>query len=795
MYKYFSKIYIDHAQVYVKLLASRAQVTLGYRMSNIGSVAASLLAFILGVCLPLLQSELYRLDVLVLMFCLLVLVAAKVCCVKYLAITILGLFWATYQFSTHAQQSLAEDLQGAELSLVGTIEGLPVKRAGNIRFRLRLDRLHIKQFNIDLVGLTCYRCPLDLKTGQTWALTVRLKRPHGYASWGAFDSEKQLFRHRVSARGYLRLAQPNTKLANAEPSIALLRNDISARLAAMELGSAAGKGIISALSVGDKSLFSSDQRKVFQVTGVSHLMAISGLHVGLVFILIKMLFGFFLFPFARLYHFIPRQHLVLAPALLGALVYAALAGFSVSTQRAMLMLCVFVLCRLFVRECSLLKVLLISVTLLLVYDPFSVMDTGFWLSVGAVFIIAIASEGKAKLSLFSLQPLLWLGMLPMTALFFGQVSLISPLVNLVVVPLFSLLLIPLTLLGVLLLQLGSFGLGEILLLQLGVCYEFIFSALKWCSALPFAKLVTPEWSAWHWLLLVVAVGLIRVDSRLFVLSAGLFMYVLITAPHTNLNSKELEVTLLDVGQGLAMVLRTADYVLIYDTGPKYRSGYSAAEAVLLPYLRSKGVAEIDTLIISHADNDHIGGYQAVVDAFPVTEILTSRVDKLPDAENCSKGQSWGVGQTRFSIIGPEQATPLGSNNLSCVLLVEHLGTRILITGDIEKQVERYMLETPSNLNADILLVPHQGSKTSSTVDFIDAVQPELALVAAGYRNHYGHPHASVTQRYTSRNINLASTVENGSILLKINAHGWQKTSYRIDHKRFWNRQIVPNWER
>jgi len=218
--------------------------------------------------------------------------------------------------------------------------------------------------------------------------------------------------------------------------------------------------------------------------------------------------------------------------------------------------------------------------------------------------------------------------------------------------------------------------------------------------------------------------------------------------------------------------------------------FSAAKAVLIPYLQSRGVSHVDQLIISHADNDHIGGYSDLINAVSVNQVLTSRVDVLPKANACLAGQAWQIDNVSFEILSPMNDTPQGSNNLSCVLKVSYGHTGVLITGDIEKPVERFLLNAYQNdlnkLKATILLVPHQGSKTSSTANFIDVVEPEVALVAAGYLNHYGHPHPKVLRKYESRGINVLSTIDNGSVIIKINQQGWRTVVFRNVEGRFWN---------
>lgn len=320
-------------------------------------------------------------------------------------------------------------------------------------------------------------------------------------------------------------------------------------------------------------------------------------------------------------------------------------------------------------------------------------------------------------------------------------------------------------------------------------FTWIYDVLEWVAHFPFVNQFIVPFAWWQWLLfgimLWVAIKSIRGTAWVFI---AFILSVFVKAAPT-LENDELNVVLLDVGQGLAMVIETPNSVTVYDTGPRYGSGFTAADAVLLPYLRYRGINKIDTLVISHADNDHIGGYETLRNAFEIGQTLTSRVDKIPSAQECQRGQSWMHDQTSFTVLSPDNATPRGSNNHSCVILIEHLGTKVLLSGDIEKQVERYLVnQSQLSLSANILLVPHQGSKTSSTTEFLNAVNPQMAMLAAGYKNHYGHPHVSVVDRYREHGIELLSTIKSGSILLKINSHGWRKVSYRDVQRRFWHYQ-------
>ena len=763
----------------------------------------------IGACLPLLQTQLFASKWLLISFLLCACFAFIFTKYKPYLITfaalLFGFFWSSHSFKSHQERILPSDLEVQDLVLSGFIDGLPSVRDGVVSFVLKVDKSdHAAPLKRDLIKLSCYRCPLDFKPGQHWELTVRLKQPHGYASWGAFDYEKYLFRHRYVAKGYVRLKGVNNKFANSTISIDQFRYEISKKLKSIDQLSKPGVAMLMALMIGDKSLMSAEQSAVFQATGVSHLMAISGLHIGLVFLVIAWLCRWLSYPFARLYLFIPRQHIVLIPALLGALFYSALAGFAVSTMRALIMLSVFVICKLLARDVSLHKVLLISACLILLIDPFSTLDVGFWLSCGAVWVIGLVSQTDKSLSLIRIQPLLWLGMMPMTAFFFGQVSWVSPLINFIVVPVFCLALIPLTLLSMCLLMIGLDGVGIWLLIYLDYVYAFIFGVLNRIASYGFVKGVSNAWSYWQTGLIVISLLLYYLRSKIAAYGVWLLMIVSLFLPTSRLlvtgsSANDLEVVLLDVGQGLSMVVHVngeKNYTLVYDTGARYPSGFSAAKAVLIPYLQSRGISYIDRLIISHADNDHIGGYSDLMRVVTVGDVMTSRVDALPNANACVAGQSWQIGEASFEILSPEEGTPEGSNNLSCVLKISYLGTDTLITGDIEKPVERFLLnvyqQNKSKLKADILLVPHQGSKTSSTPSFIDAVRPEVALVAAGYLNHYGHPHPKVVSRYEDRGINLLSTVDNGSVIIKINQYGWRKVAFRRVEGRFWNHQKKPN---
>jgi len=771
------------------------------RAGDLGSydVSAICLAmFFVGVSLTLCLGQLPHLNWIILPFllALIVVFSRNNYGLQILFFCLFGFSWACYHFNAFSNKSFPDHYERTDFVVLGSIVGLPASKSGNLQFRFKVDVVEdsgLSILNGRVVQLSCYRCPLSIRAGERWRLTLRVKQPHGYASWGAFDYEKYLYRHQVVAKGYIRLKAENHRIGRESGSIHRLRESMLENFYSL-YGSGVGANIIAALTLGVKSGFDNQQQQVFQTTGVSHLMAISGLHVGLVFIAVCSLLKWLLWPIARIFEGIPRQTIVLIPALTVACLYAALAGFSVSTQRALVMLVVYVVCKFVARSANLVKVLLIAITIILLIDPFSILDIGFWLSCGAVAVIAFFTTAQQTRSLIGLQPKLWLGMLPLSVLFFGQVSIVSPFVNLIAVPLFCLLLIPATLLSASLLELGLTGIGGWCLKQLNYVFEIIFHLLELVAQLELAKIYTTPLQWWQWLLfvfLLCAYFLKRHSVRRLIVV--LFVASIFIMPAQKLDNDELQITLLDVGQGLAMVIETPNTVTVYDTGPRYGTGFTAAQAVLVPFLHQRGIRTIDTLVISHADNDHIGGLEAVRRSFEVKKTISSRLDKVSSASECVAGDSWRYEQTSFVVLSPQPETPKGSNNHSCVIMLEHLGTKILLSGDIEKQVEHFLVKNSQPfLQADILLVPHQGSKTSSTANFLDAVSPKLAILAAGYKNHYGHPHADVMRRYHQRSIEVLSTIDSGSVLLKINSQGWRKVLYREQERRFWRHQKLPN---
>ena len=792
----FIKPYMDHGQ-FTKLGSFEL---VGETLCRLGSTKKFpdsswvFASFALGVTVPLFSKNLLPKELWWAFFIASIYVTVRWKIAALLLAFTMGGLHVTYAFSGQQNSVLPGIWQKVDVALQGRVVGLPKIEAGNYRFEFEIDAIEGDSGPRSLVGervlLSCYRCPVKIETGQSWSWVLRLKKPRGYSSSGAFDYEKFLFRNRIVATGYVRTKEKYSVGASNDDDLRVRINRFRAnfrnRIDSLIPNSSAGNHFIKALVIGDKSAFTIEERDVLQKAGLSHLVAISGLHVGLMFFCTAWLIGCLSNQFPMLYEYIARHNLVVAPAWLIALTYSALAGFSISTQRAMLMLSIYVVVRLLGREASLLRILTLTAFIILSIDPFSILDGGFWLSFTAVFIISILNLISKELSLWRMQLSLWVGMMPLTSLMFGFVSLVSPLINLIAVPLFSLFIIPVTLL----LSISAVTLElDILVSCLGefsALFEYVIQCLEFLNQHVVMVLFTASSAVMLCVGCFVCFLCLLLRRHLLLMFVLPALYLGVSTDLLPQKDHGFKLWLLDVGQGLSIVYRTQVGVSVYDTGPKYQSGFSAANAVVIPFLQRLGVEKINRLIVSHADNDHIGGASQIMSRFDVGQILTSRVDKFDKASECVAGQTWQEGSTSFVILSPSDLTPSGSNNRSCVLKITHDGVSFLLTGDIEKKVEHQLLNHNVDLSADVLLVPHQGSRTSSTQQFVEAVKPKIGLIAAGYLNHYRHPHDDVVHRYGDLNIKLLSTIEMGTIELGVEQGRIKYSGHRQTHGRPWH---------
>jgi len=770
-------------------------------------------------------------------------------------------------------------LVGQNIIIKGYVSSIPVTINQVQRFEFNIDShyLHTETVDASLSAVSYQKFPKKIrlswyygpvvKAGERWQFQVRLKPPHGFMNPGGFDYEAWLFQHGIDATGYVRKSTQNERLSPASSSILQIREQLGRVIdeaASKSHAHSASQAfaLLKALAIGDKSSITSQQWRVLSHTGTSHLMAISGLHIGL-----ASLFAYFLvrrlvpvFIIKRL----PAQHLALFAGLLLAFLYALIAGFSIATQRAMIMLAVLTFMLLIRRNHRPADALGFALFLVLLIDPLAVMSAGFWFSFSAVAVIFISlmstrSEmdatdiegqrnnadpgitgfnitalyghishiGQSFLRLLkqwlSLQLMISLFLMPLSLFMFQQVSLVSPLANLLLIPYVSFLVVPVVLLAIIFSFIFSPA-AEMLFTLAAALLDFIWPLLSYLSDLPYALWVRGDVDILSLLAATVIMLLLyyardvcsyfmskvsclsgvskATENRMFgcfrlllsLLLLSLIFQPLLFGNHQGFNQAEYQLSVLDVGQGSAAVLLTKNHALVFDAGAKFSDRLNAGSGVVIPYLRTQNIRQLDHLIISHGDADHIGGAQAIIDEYPQVRVIGQDVEKLvaEHKQVCIAGMKWQWDGVDFEFLSPNprQLTISASNarnNHSCVLKVSSIYGSILFTGDIEKKTEKQLLRNHrQQLAADVLLVPHHGSLSSSSQDFLDQVNPEISVISVGYKNRYRLPNKRVLARYEKLDRQLLQTSNSGAITITV----LTETKFKIEEYRH---QVGKYW--
>jgi competence protein ComEC len=712
---------------------------------------------------------------------------------------VFGLCWAQLHASYYLDRVLPETLAGKDIKISGRVYDIPVNGETVQRFGLEVDRFTFDGYQGPVpakIKLSWYYGE-QVRAGETWQFLVRLKPPHGFMNPGGFDYEAWLFQNGIHATGYVRTSTFNRmRKPAATLDIAAVRQKISEAIR-LDQTDSSFTGFIVALAVGDRSVIDRGQWDVLIKTGTNHLMAISGLHIGL-----AAAFGYWLcrrlLP-AALMLTIPAQHVAMISAIIVALIYAMLAGFAIPTQRALLMLLCVAGGMLTRRVTRPVNVLAFALILVLLRDPASVMSAGFWFSFLAVGVIFFACSGRTAQSRWLkwgwLQLVIALALFPLSLYLFQQASLVSPLANMLMVPYVSLLVVPLVLTGMLI-SLFSGSVATVLFAGAARLFELIWPVLQWLSVSPYSHWVQPQPGLLLTVLALSGVAIVLAPRLRFWRVAGIVLML----PAAGWQPRPppdgaFELNVLDVGQGLAIVVRTRSHTLVYDAGARFSDRLDSGEAVIRPFLTYKGVDKLDLLMISHGDGDHIGGAPAILEAYPETPVLGQGIAELGAKSKlqCSTGQEWTWDEVKFTVLHPDGMDYRASNNRSCVLKVESRGGSVLITGDIEKKIEnRLLLQHGKMLPSDILIAPHHGSKSSSSARFISAVSPEIVIFAAGYRNRYRFPAEAVVERYATQGTDMYMTGAAGAVTVAVHPrHGiGDVRRYRASHAKYWN-HIVP----
>ncbi|MDR3221385.1 MAG: DNA internalization-related competence protein ComEC/Rec2 [Candidatus Accumulibacter sp.] len=730
------------------------------------------------------------------------------------ACALLGFAWAAWRAECRLADTLPEAWEIRDIRITGVVAALPQRIERGERFAFDVESVDTPGASVpERILLSWYRAWGDRSVdedeasgtgqvartahpGERWRFTARLKRPRGNANPHGFDYEAWLLERGIRATGSVRAGEEPARLDDFvwRPAYAVERmRDLLRKRFLSELPEAPYAGVLVALAIGDQRSIPNAQWDMFRRTGITHLISISGLHVTMVAALCALLVNVLWRLSERLMLRLPARKAAVAAGWLAALAYTVLAGFEVPAQRTLYMLSVVALALWSGRNFGVVRTLLLALLIVLIVDPWAVLAVGFWLSFGAVAVLFFVSAarvgerydeapgaGRWRSGLRQWGVAQWsvtVGGLPLLLLFFQQFSLVSPLANAVAIPVVSFLITPLALLYTLLPWPPLLHLDHWLLTRL-------MDLLGWLAGWPvWQQPAPPLWAA---LPALAGVAWLLLPRGFPARWLGLCLLApLLAVQPARPPAGEAWIDVLDVGQGLAVLVRTAKHTLLYDTGPRL-GGTDAGQRTVAPFLRAIGVAWLDALVVSHRDQDHAGGLEAVRAHGPIARFLTSMADI--GAEPCAAGQSWEWDGVRFAILHPLKRDYLGkekrTNSMSCVLRVWNDRGAILLTGDIETGNERALIaRAGQQLRSDVLVAPHHGGRGSSSPEFVAAVAPRDAVFSAGYRNRFGHPRPEVLERYAASR--KWRTDRDGDVQVALGAEA-RVTAWRATRPRYWH---------
>lgn len=710
-----------------------------------------------------------------------------------------GLSWGLWAGQGLLDNTLPENRSGEDFLATGVVVGLPQEDERRTRFGLQIEELKPLEGDPlerrpERVQVSWYDGPAVF-SGERWQLRLRLKPPRGFVNPNAFDYQLWLLRQGIDASGYIRADEANRRLESAKPGLGYWRQRLRQWL--LDTSNSERADLLLALLIGDRSLIEATQWHKLQQTGTNHLVAISGLHVGFV-ALLGYLLGHSLGRLLNLlWHRLPSSlpgHLLASSMAFG---YSALAGFSLPTQRALIMVLVVqwaALRRRNVRPRDALLVALLGVVLL---DPLASFDLGFWLSFSAVAVLMFAFGGRRPAgrqwpgeTLVRAQWAVFIGLMLPLAVLMHSATLLAPLANLLAIPLVTFVVVP-GLLSAAALRFVAHWPSQ---LCLSLAERGIELLARWLELLLSFEWpwLNPVMALSRWALLAAAVAVLLVLLPRGIPGRWLGYPLLVFALFLpSSRPPELSVSFLDVGQGLAAVVQTPNYSLVYDTGPVYGDRMEAGGAIVAPFLKSNNIARLDALVVSHSHSDHAGGMKGLLKQIPAQQLwLGEALPNLPGnlpADDCHGAKPWQWDGVSFRfLVWPGQAEASG-NNRSCLLLIEYADERILLTGDLEREGEWRLLGTEVLAGSiGVLQVPHHGSRSSSTKAFVDHLQPRYGVVSAGYSGRHGHPHAEVLARYREVNSEILKTGLDGAIVFSWDERGSLSVSRtRQSERRYW----------
>ncbi|WP_410497838.1 DNA internalization-related competence protein ComEC/Rec2 [Chitinibacter sp. S2-10] len=696
-----------------------------------------------------------------------------------------GFGWAQWHAQRHLEQRLPAALIAQSVTLRGDIVSIPQSSTFGTRFLLRPEQ-SIGSWQPEQIQVNVYGKNPPFKAGERWQFQARLKPVHGQINPSSFDLERWFLQQNIAA---IANAKQPVKLAGTHWDTVLLlyRSTLLAQID-RQLGNHPYKGIIKALSIGEQSQISPDQWWRFSQTGVIHLVSISGLHITMLAALAGLITLNIWRRIAWLASRFSAPRAALISGVLSASAYCAISGFSIPTQRTFIMLLIFSLALWHRRQIPISVVWLGAMTAVVLIDPFAILSIGFWLSflcVGTLFWACAQRIGPLlqwQQWLQSQWAATWVS-LPLLLVIFGQFPLISPLANAWAIPVVSLLVTPLALIG--------------LFDPSGHTLSWAASLMSWCDlGLQFLL----KWPIGGWqhapppnamlpaALLGVLLLLLPAGFAARYLGLALLMPLLAYAPEP-LRAGQFRAVALDVGQGLAVLIQTRQHALLFDTGQA-----SNADRVIMPALRHFNVLRLDSLLLSHNDLDHMGGAALLLQRWPVDALIHSLPEHhpllTPASKRCQAGMRWQWDGVHFELLWPHPDYAIQTDNArSCVLRVNNGRFSILLTADIGKAEEIELLSHGLGHHS-VVFAPHHGSKNSSSMPFIHATSPQYAVFSAGFMNRFGHPKAEVLTRYQAQQATSLQTAELGAIHFELTD---QLTihSERLLHPHYWYTSGLP----
>ena len=724
--------------------------------------------------------------------------------------------------SVFLNNALAPGFEGRDVAVTGVIVAMPQRNEAGLRFRLDVELAQLQGQAVRLpprIYLSWYvgvfggggaggvgelqRQPALIEAGERWQMTVRLKAPHGGSNPFGFDYELWLWEQGLQATGYVRAGPKDPtpqRLAQTgwhpvERARQQVRDLIFERVTERRYA-----GLIAALVVGDQNAIDRADWDVFRATGVAHLMSISGLHVTMFAWLAALTVGWLWRRSNRLCLQVPAPSAALVGGVLLAFAYALFSGWGVPSQRTLLMLTTVGLLRLSGKRWPWPHVWALACAVVVAIDPWALLQAGFWLSFVAVGVLFATDSGEPQPArpgaahamasvgaMFRQQWVITLALTPLTLLLFGQVSVVGLVANALAIPWVTLVITPLAMLGVLLTPLWDVVAWAIAALAV---------YLQMLAALPFATVSIAQAPLWAGVAGIFG-GLLlalQLPWSLRLMGLPLMLPVLLWQAPRPMEG-QFELLAADIGQGNAVIVRTATHALVYDAGPRFSRESDAGHRVLVPLLRALDVA-VDVVMLSHGDSDHVGGALAVLTMQTAAELVSSIEDvhelqAVRKAKRCVAGQRWRWDGVDFEVLHPRAGDYDAGNKtnaMSCVLRISNGVQSALLTGDIEAAQEARLVGEGASLKSDVLLVPHHGSKSSSSVAFLDAVQPQIALVQAGYRNRFGHPAEPVLLRYAQRHIRVFDSPHCGAATWQ-SARPQDVKCQRTQAMRYWHHRV------